>query len=315
MENFRSGTTRIVIGTDCFTWGVDVPDIRNVVVFGLPSSFSKLVQQIGRAGRDGNQAYAITYAAQWVEDIPEGSQRATKQETANLKRREVMCPVLRCWFNTLPTSCPRYVFCSHFGEHPSQPENCCIHHHCALPSMDPTESRVQQFSPTLTRAPMVRSDGTYEPFKRFAALRDSALWMIAVWARQTWDKVRGEDTLLPSTAFFPEALQKRLSEKIHVVTSVEHLCDVLHDWRNLDPHKVNLFKFCKEVVKSLDHLRQEAQDAGEVLKDDEQKTQVVHSVKVRIPGSKQKTHEEDPVNDRPQKKQRRVQGIGKGSKS
>jgi len=43
MENFRSGATRIVIGTDCFTWGVDVPDIRNVVVFGLPSSFSKLV--------------------------------------------------------------------------------------------------------------------------------------------------------------------------------------------------------------------------------------------------------------------------------
>jgi superfamily II DNA helicase RecQ len=78
MQNFRSGTTRIVIGTDCFTWGVDVPDIRNVIVFGLPSSFSKLVQQIGRAGRDGSQAYAITYAAQWVKDIPEGLQRATK---------------------------------------------------------------------------------------------------------------------------------------------------------------------------------------------------------------------------------------------
>lgn len=85
MESFRSGATRIVIGTDCFTWGVDVPDIRNVVVFGLPSSFSKLVQQIGRAGRDGGQAYAITYAAQWVKDIPRRLQKGTKQEATDLK--------------------------------------------------------------------------------------------------------------------------------------------------------------------------------------------------------------------------------------
>jgi superfamily II DNA helicase RecQ len=70
MENFCSDATQIVVGTDCFTWGVDVPDIRNVVVFGLPSSFSKLVQQIGRAGQDGKQAYAIIYAAQWVKDTP-----------------------------------------------------------------------------------------------------------------------------------------------------------------------------------------------------------------------------------------------------
>ena len=146
MQNFRSGTTRIVIGTDCFTWGVDVPDIRNVVVFGLPSSFSKLVQQIGQAGRDGDQAYAITYAAQWVKDIPQGLQKGTKQEAANLKRREVMCQVLRGWFNTSSTSCPRSVFCNHFGEHTSQPKNCCIYHHKALPSMDPVESTVQQFS-------------------------------------------------------------------------------------------------------------------------------------------------------------------------
>ena len=85
MENFRLGTTRIVIGTDCFTWGVDVPDIRNVVVFGLPSSFSKLVQQIGRAGRDGSQAYAITYAAHWVEDFAKLPPKLSKQETTNLK--------------------------------------------------------------------------------------------------------------------------------------------------------------------------------------------------------------------------------------
>ena len=61
MERFRSGTTRIIIASDCFTWGVDVPDIWQVIMFDLPSSFSKLVQQMGQAGWDKQQAYAITY--------------------------------------------------------------------------------------------------------------------------------------------------------------------------------------------------------------------------------------------------------------
>ena len=74
MERFRSGTTRIIIASDCFTWGVDVPDIQQVIVFDLPSSFSKLVQQMGWAGRDKQQAYTITYAPLWVKNtdkVPE----------------------------------------------------------------------------------------------------------------------------------------------------------------------------------------------------------------------------------------------------
>ena len=55
MEDFRLGDTQIVVGTDCFTWGVDFPDIRNIVVFGLPSSFSKLVQQLGGQARMDNK--------------------------------------------------------------------------------------------------------------------------------------------------------------------------------------------------------------------------------------------------------------------
>ena len=274
------------------------------MVFGLLSSFSKLVQQIGRAGRDGDQAYAITYTAQWVKDIPQGLQKGTKQEATNLKRREVMCQVLRGWFNTSSMSCPQSVFCDHFDEHTSQPKNCCIYHHKALPSMDPVESTVQQFSSSHTKTPMVRSDGTYESFreKRFAAFRDSAFQMIAVWARQTWEEVRGEDTLLPSTAFFPEALQKRLSEKIHVVTSVEHLCGILHDWNHLNSHKLKLFKFCGELLKNLDDLRKEVQDIHEAAEDSVEKTK---PVKIKIPALKQKVCEEDLTDMRPSKRQRR----------
>lgn len=304
ITNLLSGTTRIVVGTDCFTWGVDVPDIRNVVVFGLPTSFSKLVQQIGRAGQDGKQAYATTYAPQWVEDIPDDLEKSTKQEVANLKRREAMSPVLRHWFNSSPESCPRTIFCAHFGEPPSQPNNCCLHHHHNLPSMEPTESRIQQYSAKHTETPKVRSDGTYKSFrnKEFAPLRDSASRMIAVWARQTWQEVCGENTLLPSTAFFPEALQKRLSEKINMVTSHDQLSLVLHDWNHLSSHKTKLFKFCQEMLKGLEDLRQGLEDPDEMAVDDEE-VQPVVPIKIKILAPKKKAHDREPASGQLPKRQ------------
>lgn len=106
MKRFQSGTTRIIVASDCFTWGVDVPDIRQVIVLDLPSSFSKLVQQLGRAGQDKQQAYAITYAPPWVEDVTKDPEEPTKREVSDLKRREGMCQTLRAWFNPPDDSCP-----------------------------------------------------------------------------------------------------------------------------------------------------------------------------------------------------------------
>ena len=300
-RNSFAGTTRIVIGTDCFTWGVDVPDIRNVVVFGLPSSFSKLVQQIGRAGRDGNQAYATTYAPQWVKDVPEGLQKHTKLDIANLKRREEMCPVLHHWFNTSPESCSRTVFCVHFGEPPSQPNNCCLHHYKTLPNMEPEKERMEEFSTAHPQTSKVRSDGTYRSFKekRLTFLRDSASRMIARWTRQAWEDFRGENTLFPSTAFFPDALQKKLSENIHMVTTIDKLSGLLKDWHYLDSHGDKLFKFCEEVVKSLDDIRQGLDDESE----DEEEDKATVSIKIKIPPPKQKVHNEELTGERPPKRQ------------
>ena len=75
-------------------WGVDIPDIWQVIVLDLPSSFSKLVQQLGRAGQDKQQAYAITYAPPWVEDVTKDPEEPTKHEVSDLKRREGMCQTL-----------------------------------------------------------------------------------------------------------------------------------------------------------------------------------------------------------------------------
>jgi len=201
MDRFREGTTRIIVASDCFTWGVDVPDVRNVVVFGLPSSFSKLVQQMGRAGRDKKQAYAITYAPPWVKDVSSDSAKGTKREAAELEKRNTMCPVLRRWFNPTQAHCPRDVFCLHFDEESSHPQNCCIIHHEVLPNMEPHQSQVSAFTPQRTKGPTIRSDGTYPPFskKDDNSLRLSISQMISVWVRKVWVQVSNQNSLLPPT--------------------------------------------------------------------------------------------------------------------
>ena len=48
----------MVIATNAFGMGIDIPVIRHVVMFGCPRSMESYTQQAGRAGRDGNQSMA-----------------------------------------------------------------------------------------------------------------------------------------------------------------------------------------------------------------------------------------------------------------
>ena len=53
---------RIVVATDAFGMGLDVPDVRYIIFFGAPRSLEICAQQSGRAGRDGLQSYALMYS-------------------------------------------------------------------------------------------------------------------------------------------------------------------------------------------------------------------------------------------------------------
>lgn len=53
---FRSGQLRLIVATSAFGEGIDLPDVRNVVLYHLNFDFTEFNQQAGRAGRDGNPA-------------------------------------------------------------------------------------------------------------------------------------------------------------------------------------------------------------------------------------------------------------------
>ncbi|MFN2528448.1 MAG: DEAD/DEAH box helicase [Candidatus Baltobacteraceae bacterium] len=53
---FREGDLRIVVATSAFGEGIDLPDVRDVVLYHLNFNFTEFNQQAGRAGRDGELA-------------------------------------------------------------------------------------------------------------------------------------------------------------------------------------------------------------------------------------------------------------------
>ena len=57
----KESTIRLVIATSGFGLGVDCPDIRTVIHWGVPSTIEEYVQETGRAGRDGEGAEAVLY--------------------------------------------------------------------------------------------------------------------------------------------------------------------------------------------------------------------------------------------------------------
>ena len=58
-ERFRSGEAHIMIATSAFGMGVNISDIRLIIVSQLPFSVASFYQMAGRAGRDSKRAKAL----------------------------------------------------------------------------------------------------------------------------------------------------------------------------------------------------------------------------------------------------------------
>ena len=48
----QNSSLRLIIATAALSMGVDFPDVRQVIHWGIPSTIEQYVQEIGRAGRD-----------------------------------------------------------------------------------------------------------------------------------------------------------------------------------------------------------------------------------------------------------------------
>ena len=69
-DDWINNKTRTIVCTNAFGMGIDKPNVRTVVHYGVPDCLENYYQEAGRAGRDGKRAYAVLlYNKNETEDL------------------------------------------------------------------------------------------------------------------------------------------------------------------------------------------------------------------------------------------------------
>ena len=82
-EAWTRGDTRVIVATNAFGMGIDKPDVRVVIHVDLPNTIESYYQEAGRAGRDGQTAYAVL-----LYNADEDKAKARKRVTDNYPPKE-----------------------------------------------------------------------------------------------------------------------------------------------------------------------------------------------------------------------------------
>jgi ATP-dependent DNA helicase RecQ len=112
-QGFERSKVRVLVGTNAFGMGIDLPDVRLVVHFQTPGSLEAYYQEAGRAGRDGEAARCLLYFGAGDLVTQRRLQGDAKSPQVARHQEDALRAVERY---TVSTECRQAVLCQHFGE-------------------------------------------------------------------------------------------------------------------------------------------------------------------------------------------------------
>jgi ATP-dependent DNA helicase RecQ len=108
-QAFEAGRTRVLVATNAFGMGIDIPDVRLIVHFQAPGSLEAYYQEAGRAGRDGEPANCVMFFG--AADLMT-QRRLAASSTATAARSETALRALERY--ATGTRCRQTVLVEHF---------------------------------------------------------------------------------------------------------------------------------------------------------------------------------------------------------
>jgi superfamily II DNA helicase RecQ len=121
-DAFREGRIRMLFATTALGLGLDIPDIKTVVIYGL-CDLDEMFQQGGRAGRDGKiraKPWAFENQHSDEGDKPR-EERVSKKQAMDDEKRLRMDPNTRAFINCSQSNqCMRAFLCEYFRPKPNR---------------------------------------------------------------------------------------------------------------------------------------------------------------------------------------------------